>query len=66
MYKDTQVSGVLFELIVKKKKNPLSQIFYTSAAIDAMDKYQVWESPWQDASDQPLGSSLVHLWCNPI
>ena len=27
------------------EKIPLSQFFYTSAAIDAMDKYQVWAQP---------------------
>ena len=39
MYKGS-VSGVLFALIVKKF--PSVNFFYTSAAIDAMDKYQVW------------------------
>ena len=39
MYKGTQLSGVLFVLIVKKF--PSVNFFYTSAAIDAMDKYQV-------------------------
>ena len=43
MYKGTQLSGVLFVLIVKKI--PLSQFFYTSAAIDASDKYQVCAPP---------------------
>ena len=38
MYKST-VSGVLFALIVKNV--PSVSFFYTSVAIDAMDKYQV-------------------------
>ena len=41
MYKGT-LSGVLFALIVDKI--PLSNFFYTSAAIDAIDKYQVCSS----------------------
>ena len=39
MYKGT-LKGVLFALIVTTKI-PLSNLFYTSAYIDAMDKYQV-------------------------
>ena len=47
MYKGT-LSGVLFALFVREKI-PLSQYFYTSTAIDAMDKYQVWlcKITWQ-------------------
>ena len=40
VYKGT-LSGVLFALIVQKI--PLSNLFYTSTATDASDKYEVCE-----------------------
>ena len=45
MYKDT-LSGVLFALIVRERKIPLS------AAIDARDKYQVYQFVALDAENQ--------------
>ena len=59
MYKGT-LSGVLFALIVKTKI-PLSQLFYTSAAIDAMDKYQVWLQPTSALFRQCIFCSVAQL-----
>ena len=47
-----------------ERKIPLSQFFYTSAAIDAMDKYQVCPSPPRKISENSslLGSmAFPHL-----